>query len=378
MSAIAEPTAAPVAAPPGALTERQLAATLSKSAPPQVKEETDVPVEPTPAADREPAATPTSAEPAPPAENSEITEPPPEAAPTEETGETPPAEPTEPPKAGLPPELAEAIELAKGEGKKGVADLLARVHKVVDQRDTERNARLAAEETVTKLQAQLEESKTSRPDTAPSPSGVHPAVKAVTDQLANVDYWLDQCDQNPDGLTIPDGKQGEISLDADGVAKARRGLERQRSELVARKVNVEASVKEEFTKAYREQHTHAQRLYPELFKKDSTEAKAVEQMLAALPGLKSFPDYEVVIGRYLRGMKLELAQTKTGTQAPRKPAVSREPTPVVTEPPSAAPPRVNGAKAKQPADTDDGFQKSGRTSDLARSFAANARARRAT
>ena len=373
-------TVAPVASRPGNVTVRELAATLSQSAPPQSPPPNeDVPAETTPAAVRDPAATPMGTEPVTPAETSPPDSPEPaETTPAEEmpTEETPAVEPTET-KSTLPSELADAMALAKSDGKKGVADLLGRVHKLVDQRDTERNARLTAEEKAVKLEADLAEVRAARAETpaAPATNGQNPEVAAVVKQIGNVDYWLNQCDESPDGLKVPDGNGGEIELDAAGVREARKGLERQRQELVAEKVNVQTRVKEAYKADYATAHATAQKVYPEIFKPESPEAKLGAELLKAVPSLKQFADYEVIVGRYINGCKLELARTKTATTGARKVTPAREPALVPTESPGAQPARVNGVN-KEVQQLESIYEKSGKTSDLARLNAAKLRATR--
>lgn len=380
------------------MSERQLGAMLSQSSPPKPSTEETVPAETTPpAAPSIPAATPKEGEETPPADqetrNAERgagNEPDPNAEATAQDNETPPSDETEttqttedtPAQSALPAELADAIEIAKGDGKQGLAKVLVRLHKLVDQRDTERNARLASDERIAALELQVKEAKeTAAAPNAPSAlnGDRHPAVQEVAAQLDNVDHWLNWCFDNPDGGEIPDGKGGKINLDAAGVRTAQRGLDRQRSELVARKVNVEASVKEAFTSAYTTQHAVAQKTYPELFVKDSPDAKIAAEFLRVMPQLKQFPDYEVVIGRYLRGMKLELAQTKAATNGgTKKPAPPREPTPVSTEAPGGTRSAERGASSgdKEVKEAEERYRKSGRTADLARLNAAKMRAQR--
>lgn len=389
MSETATPVA-PATSRPGNVTVRELAATLSKSAPPQSEPSPNPevpPAEPTPAAARVPAATPTGAEPVSPAEPP-VNEPSPEPEPETKAeladlsvSEVPavPETETDPAKSSLPPELADALALAKGDGKKGVADLLGRVHKLVDQRDTERNARLSAEEKAAKLEAELAQAREAKPaEPSALAPGQHPEVAKVTKQIANVDHWLNECEANPDGLKVPDGQGGEIELDAAGVRSARQALERQRQELIAEKVQVSHRVKETFQRDYETSHATAVKAYPEIFKKDSPEAQLGEQLLKAVPGLKQWPDYELVIGRYINGCKLELARTKSASSGPaRKAPAPVEPPLVPTERSGAGNvARPNGvSKAVQEAE--DRYRKSGRTSDLAKLNAAKAQANRA-
>lgn len=389
MSTTAEPVA-PAESRPGNLTVRELAASLSQSAPPQSQSpKEDAPESPSPAAESVPAATPSGETDAPDGLPNDIPSEP-ESSPADtaepEAPESPP-EPVEPPPAdpvssALAAELKPLVDDLKKAGAKGALEILQkRIPKLVDQRDTERNARLAADEKVRALETEVAELRqqnaATTTATAAATTGQHPDVVAVVQKIANVDHWLTQLRQNPGGLEVPDGRGGKVELDADAVVEAIEKLREQRQELVAEKVAVQNRVNEAFKADYAMAHAAAEKRYPELFKADSPEAKLREQLLKALPGLKQFADYELIVGRYINGYKLEMAHTKTSTAAPRKVAPAREPALVPTEPPGAKAAPVNG-RSKEIQEAEAAFRKSGKTSDLARWNAAKVRAQRAT
>jgi hypothetical protein len=381
------------------MSTRQLAATLTKTAPapgqatqmntPEAGKAPD-------AAARETAATPKGEEEQKPAPESEIETPPAETAPVEtppvETAaeqtpaaETPPEEiPVEHADApsgeapALPAEIVEAMEIAKAQdGGKGKADLLKRVYKLVDQRDTERNARLAAEETNRKLAGQLEAAgKNPEAATVTASSGVHPAVAELVGELTNVDHWLGWCKQHAEGGEVPDGKGGSVKLNAANVGQIYDDLTNQRSELVARKVQTQSAVKQAFTDTYRQVHAAAVVRYPWVAKPEAAEHVRMQALLKQMPGLKQFPDYELVVGDYFRGEQARMADEKARAAGKinGQPA-RREPARV------AIAPAATGAEEAKPAakaiqETESKFQKSGRTADLAKSFSARARANR--
>lgn len=294
---------------------------------------------------------------------------------TEATEEAPAEQPA---KAELPEELKDAMEIAKADGKKGTADLLKRVHKLVDERDTARNARLQIEEQNAQLRTELTEARErgTKDEGQGTMTHVHPEVAKVVGELNNVDHWLGWCEQNPDGGELPDGKGGKLELDPAHVKAIRGSLERERSEIVARKVQTERDVRVEYNQAYQKSHTEAVALYPWLKNSQAPENQEFQTLLKAMPWVKQAPTYEIDLADYLAGKALRLAKAKaTPTVIPRKVTPSREPTRVLAEPPASSAQRKDPAKAKK-EEADTQFKKSGSTKDLAKSFAANRRASR--
>lgn len=382
-----EDPAAPAA--PANLSTRELAATLTKTAPDQPERKagsekapadretpeagteepdlskTDEPIE-------EPNGAPTEEE-----TPVEETETPTEEVPTEET----PTEetPTNEPKAALPPEVLEAIEIAKAQdGGKGKADLLKRVHKLVDARDTERNARLTAEEQAKTLRTELQQARTAKPEVA-TQSGVHPAVAKIQGELANVDHWMGVCEDALPKLQsgemefaeFPDGKGGMIKAGAKDIQKTLRELQDIRQETVAKKVATERDVKQAFDAKYAESHAMAIKRFPGLSSPTSPESVQLNKIVSAFPALKQFPDYEVAIGHMLRSMAMDQKATADAKLkgALKKPAASREPTRISTEPPGGgADPDETGEKTAKQSESQ--FKKTGSVKDLAKSLTA--------
>jgi len=377
---------------PGNVSVRQLAASLSKtpaggSAPANT---TGDPATPTKKTDEEPAATTADANTATP-EGGEPTDPAaeigtdpekgttqdPEPEPEPEPGDAEPEPEPEPePQAGLPAELQDAIDLAKGDGKKGVAQLLKRVHSLADQRDTERNARLAAAEENRQLRSELQQARTKAPEVQTSGgASAHPEVAQISQELSNVDHWLAWCDSNPEGGEIPKGDE-TVTLTPQQVQAVRRDLQNQRTELVARKVQTEREYKQAYGQAYAQHHQEALKEFPWLADAAAPERQEMDAILKVFPAFKQSPDYELAIGDYLAGRKLRDARTKAratnGTV--RKPTPARTPTKVVAEPPGGA--RRGDPKKDEKKQADEKFQSSGRTADLAKTFAASRRASR--
>lgn len=399
-------TAEPAAAPqPGNVSVRELAKSLTKApatastedgtteaggqagtreVPPPKKrkgeptaEETQTPEEQTEGTGTETQAEDTTAE---------ATETTTEEAPVEErTESTEGNEGNEAPSIGdeaskrLDTELAPLIQELQAAGAKGALQILQkRIPKLVDQRDTERNGRLAAEEQVGQLRKELQEARSQKPEAGGQSNGngaMHPAVARVTGELNQVDHWLSWCEDNADGGTVPNGKD-TVELNAQQVKSLRSQLERERTELLVRKSQTESEARAEYQQAYKEHHTTAVSHYAWMRNTNSPEAQEAQAILKAAPGFKAFPDYELMLGDFITGKQLRLAKAKAnGNGTVKRPAPQREPTRVVAEPPGSVATRKAPEKAKK-EEADSQFRKSGSTRDLASSFAASRRASR--
>lgn len=269
----------------------------------------------------------------------------------------------------LPKEVAEAMAELKKAGNKGAADLLKRVHTVVDQRDTERMGRLAAERDNEALRAQIEEvrkggSGGSTPTISEDPVMNHPEVHRVATQLQAVDNYLAWAEAHAEGGEIDDGKGGKQFLDAAAVAKLAKNGERLRTDLVIVRRDTERNVRDQYESASANFHQQAVKLYPWLADTKSEEYKRMDNLLKALPQLKGFADRELIIGDFFRGQQLRLAAEKAGARGKRTVKI---PARVVAEGGDNAPGGEDdgegGREQKQ-------FEKTGRVKDLAKSFAA--------
>jgi len=389
---------APAPVAPSNLNTRQLAASLSKTASAareQVKTEAaaaaaTVP-KPAPATHEPPAPSPepgslktVEGEPSP----KPTLELPPEPTPTP-SPDVPTTEELAPETGALPPEVAEAIEIAKAmDGGKGKAEMLKRIHKLTDARDTERNARLTAEEQLKQVRTELQEARKT-PGGGPgptAPAGMHPAVHAIVQELANVDHWLGWCEEalprlqsgETDQVELPDGKGGALKVGLKEVAKTRRDLENIRQEVVAKKVSAEREVKVQFEQAYQRSHQAAVTAYPWLKTETSPEYQAMQTIVKMMPGFKQVPDHELAIGDFLAGKALREARAKGGeAAATRKAAPSREPTKVTTTAPSSGGEPVD-EEEKAVKESQQQFAQSGSVKDLARTLTASRRVSRTT
>lgn len=293
-----------------------------------------------------------------------------------ESGE---AEGDKPAKPGLPQELLDAIEIAKGDGKKGVSELLKRVNKLVDQRDTERNRRLTSEERITQMETELAEAKAAPPEReTQTGSSTHPAVARLNQSLAEVNGFIQLFKANPDGVEIEDGKGGKTYLAAEAVADHLERLRDKRTELVAQRSVTQQRVADQHAETFRQIHQQASKVYPWLAQAEAPEQARLKVMLEALPGLKALPDHELIVARYLRGLAAEQAAANKANGS-RKAPVEREPTQVVADTPSgkAGPADAKGKAAADLKAAEVQFKKTGSARDLQALETARLRLRRA-
>jgi hypothetical protein len=292
-------------------------------------------------------------------------------------GQTPPAgdEPAQPETPAtisaaaaqrLNKELDPLIQELTKAGAKGALQILQkRIPKLVDQRDTERQGRLTAEQRASELETQLAEAQQAPSEPRRSSAG-HPAVAQINDQLAQVDGFIARFKANPNGLTMQDG-DATVELTADEVSEHLDKLKDRRTELLAERKITEQNVKSAHAQAYQQIHAQAIVTYPWLAQKDAPEQGRMKQILKAIPGLQDLPDHELIVARYFRGMAAEQA----AAAAPKKPATqkappSREPTQVNTDTPgSKAGPATDKSKAQQAVkDAQEQFKKTGKMADM--------------
>lgn len=300
----------------------------------------------------------------------------------DETSALPEANITEAMAQRIEAELGPLIEELTKAGAKGALQILQkRIPKLVDQRDTERNARLTAEAEREQLRTELVDARGKATETVALPGNgtLHPEVAKVVGELNNVDHWLGWCEQYPEGGELPDGKGGKLELTEAQVKEMRRTLQNERTEVVARKVQTEREVRAEYQQQYQQHHTKAVAEYPWMTKETAPEHQEMQAILKVAPWFKQSPDFELALGDFIAGKAMRLAKAKAKPAngvLPRKVTPSREPTRVVAEPPGSSAARKAPGKARKD-EADAQFKKTGRTSDLAKSFAAERQASRA-
>lgn len=300
------------------------------------------------------------------------------------------ADETETEQAAAKPEGVAEVEAdedkagAEGDAKqakaKAVTDLQKRVHKVVDQRDSERNGRLAAERELADLKAQM---ATGAGKPATNGAGVNGAemneqfagdaeVVALDKTLSQVEAFLDFAAKHPDGGSFEDnGKTYE--LDADQMRAFKSKSEKERIRLSSKREARLESKHQAFMTERAEAHTEAVKLYPWIENKASAEFQEAIRLIQKNPGVMAHADFELIVARQVAGQRLETEARKKLGNGNLKPGGSRIPAPVVTHAAAAAPKAAPGtAKAKA---VEEQFKSSGKVNDLATLLAERKRAR---
>lgn len=387
---------------PGNLSVAQLGQVLAKSKSAPADKKQDGP-EPGPATTREPLPAPGAK----PEEDPDLSQPEeldepetpepetpeePEAPETPETPEEPEAPKAEPEQPETPASVSDAVlaklnaeldplikELTKAGAKGALQILQKRIPKLTDQRDTERNARLAAEARLSELEGELTAAREAKPETQRASSAVHPEVAKVATAIGQVDGFIKLLKGMPQGGEMDDGDGGKVTLTADEVSEHLDRLRDKRTELVAEKKVAERTAQTAHQETFQRIRSAASKVYPWLTQPEAPEQARMKKILEAIPGLKDLADHELIVARYFRGMKAEqddLAKAKA--PGPKKAPASNEPTKVNTATPSGkAGPADEVAKAKQAvANAEKAFKTSGKKEDLQRLESAKAALKR--
>ena len=267
-------------------------------------------------------------------------------------------------------DLAPLIDDLKKPGAKGALKILQkRIPKLTEQRDTERTKRLLAEDRVTQLETELNE-REQKPAAPNGPAAnTHPAVAKISQALGEVDNFIKHLRAMPNGGEMDDGDGGKINLTAEEVSDHLEKLRDKRTELVAERKLAEQQVRAAYDETFQKIRTAAAKVYPWLTKPDAPEQARLKKSLESIPGLKDHADHELIVARYLRGMKAEqddLAKAKA--PGPRKAPPAKDPTAVNTAPPTAkAGPGDEVTKAKRAVEAaEKQFKQTGKREDLQR------------
>jgi hypothetical protein len=181
------------------------------------------------------------------------------------------------------------------------------------------------------------------PDNPYSHLNTPDAISKEMEQAKQIRRW---CELNPDGATVKDKEGNETDYSAEEVRRI--------------KIKAMDAMEEHLPKQqmYIQQASHMEQIatkeYPWWKDKTSKEHVLAQKFLQVFPEIKRYPDYKIVVGDYLRGIKAREQSAKSG--APQRAPV--QPRPGVT--PAQRPAKdvsADGAKAR--------FQKSTSRDDLA-------------
>lgn len=212
--------------------------------------------------------------------------------------------------------------------------------------------RKEAEAEIDKLKAEVEQLKqaTTSPREVDSPADIHSNLNSIAEieaEIAQARRVRNWAEENADGITVTDDKGEEKYYDPATMRQikvnAMRALEEglpQRYQYIQARDQIEQIASKE---------------YPWWKDKTSKEHQIANQFLNTFPAIKKFPDYKMVIGDYIRGVKARETASrgqKPVVKAPVQPRSSGIAPTVKKEEV-----RSQNAYAK--------FSKTGRTEDLA-------------
>lgn len=236
--------------------------------------------------------------------------------------------------------------LASGDQPKAIKALQKRLHSLVDQRDTERNARLEAER-------RLADRSQATEQTAPTQDGLngHPAVATIDQQIDQtlstlelVERHLEAVSQaRAEGVDVPqfitlangqqwvDGQGRPVAVTPERAKQWLRQYENQLSQLNARRETTLVNLQQSLQATVQKNLTDAVRHYPWMKDKASAEYAEATTLLNQRPGLRMDPQWPLIVGDYIAGKRL---RESAGLHA-TAPAMTR-PKSKATPPPAPA------------------------------------------
>jgi hypothetical protein len=202
--------------------------------------------------------------------------------------------------------------------------------------------RREAEEEATKLRQEVE--RLSAEANKPPQTPVNPnnpfsniedpnALQKEIDKARQIRRW---CEMNPEGGVVKDANGNEQEFTSDEVRKIKvRAMDALEEHIPAQIKYIENAQRVEQV---------VSKEYPWWKDKSSSERQIAEAFMKHFPEIRRFPDYKMVLGDYIRGVKSREASKKTGTQRlPSQPKSASAPVQGVAKKP---------ARLTAPSDTD--------------------------
>lgn len=226
-----------------------------------------------------------------------------------------------------------------------VAKMAKRIKTVVDERDAERNQRLALQQQLTQGQPTEPAEQPTRAESAPTPT--NDKIAEIDAKITTVRRALATIAANPNGYDVTNDK-GEVtrSLSAEQLAQLQIDASVELGELSAEKKIIQRELQQQEEAQRAEASTTAIREYPWVNNREAPEYQLAVQELRQLgpvaAELRKSPAFALIVGRYIRGLQAErsAAAQSAATPAPaRKPTHGRTPPAVV--PGSASRGKVN-------------------------------------
>lgn len=186
--------------------------------------------------------------------------------------------------------------------------------------------RREAEQKVAELEAEMERLKQEASEKRPvsDSTGLNPysnlntpaEIQKEVEQAKKVRRW---CEMNPDGATVRNEDGTETDYTAEEVRNIKlRVLDALEEHLPSRAAYLEQA-------ARIEQVAHKE--YPWWKDKSTREHTIAQKFLEAFPEITKFPDYKMVVGDYIRGVKTREAASKQSSpaKAPVQPKATSAP-----------------------------------------------------
>lgn len=282
-------------------------------------------------------------------------------------------------KANLPDELVQAIREAGLDG--GLEKLTVRLHKVVDDRDQQRNQRLALQEQLEEAQAKIRELEgggakpAGRKPTSDREMAGHPEMVEIDTTIDTSERLIRWARQHPDGGPLPVEGGETVDVDEDTVQVILDTENRKLAQALAkREVRLE-SLKARAAEEEKKAVERAREIYPWLADPKSEEFKlGVECVESFSGGIQSNPDWRLWIADAVAGRRARLAAGKVKATSPglspRREAPASEP----THQPSTPGARRAGASSDDLEEATEAYQKTGSVNAFARMLSAKRRA----
>ena len=227
-----------------------------------------------------------------------------------------------------------------------------RIDKLTRQKKEALEKAEALERELNDAKTKLEQSSAERP--APIQSAADPfadvwEVSKLNDEWTKARNLKRWCEDNIDGCEI-EGKE----YSSDEVKQIKRRVEDA--------IDLHIPNRARFLQNYQQIKPIAEQLYPWWKDRSATEYTEAQAVLRQLPQIASLPEYQVLVGDFIAGRKLRLAQES----AKGKPSATRPMAKAPSQPgrPTAIPAKKDAAKVGLEA-AKSKFTKSGTTTELA-------------
>ena len=217
---------------------------------------------------------------------------------------------------------SEETEETKSEDEDTERGLPKGVKKRIDKLSAKRRE---AEAEVERLKSEVERLSQEANKPAQTPTADNPyahlgsldEVNREADQAKQIRRW---CEMNPDGAVVT-GKDGnETEYTAEEIRKIKIRAMDALEEHLPKRV--------QYLQNYNQIEQVAQKEYPWWKDKSARERQMAETFIKAFPEIQKFPDYKMVIGDYIRGVKSREQNSKKSApvKAPSAPRMSSAPT----------------------------------------------------